>query len=236
MFKSDLMKSWSFLRISTLIWALHQKLTPVVFAWHHQTLPELSLKMMTVSVTLTYKHYMLYTSERDHIFWTVLCVVGVTALALVLSDSVSVSIHGSVIWCEPFTSLKKSVFSCQVKRNLRLQKEGNTSLFSALLTSPKLWSLRIWVESQLGVRWSIILVWKPINLGLIKSLWIMPLRPKTSEMVKEQEWKVEPPGIEPRATGIPCHCSATKLQLPPATTPRSCPYVACSRKLLIEWW
>ena len=48
----------------------------------------------------------------------------------------------------------------------------------------------------------IILVQRPI-----KDLCIMPLRPKTSEMVKEQERKVEPPGIEPRATGIPCHCS-----------------------------
>ena len=172
---------------------------------------------------ITYKHYMLYTNEWDHIFWTVLYMVGVTAL--VLTDSVSVSIHGSVIWCEPFTSLRKSVFSCQVKRNLCLQTEGNTSLFSALLTSPKLWPLRIWAKSQLGVRWSIILIWKPINLGLIKDLWIMPLRPKTSEMAKEQERKVEPPGIEPRATGIPCHCSATKLQLPPATTSHSCPYV-----------
>ena len=64
------------------------------------------------------------------------------------------------------------------------------------------------------------LVQRPINPGLIKDLWIMPLHPKTSEMAKKQERKVEPPGIEPRATGIPCHCSATKLQLPPATTPQ----------------
>ena len=63
----------------------------------------------------------------------------------------------------------------------------------------------------------IILVRRPINSGLIKDLWIMPLRPKTSEIAKEQEGKVEPPGIEPRATGIPCHCSATKLQLPLAS-------------------
>ena len=81
---------------------------------------------------------------------------------------------------------------------------------------------------------SIVLVWRPINPGLIIDLWIMPLRPKTSEMAKEQERKVEPPGIEPRASGIPCHCSATKLQLPPATTPHSCPYVACSSVLLIR--
>ena len=71
----------------------------------------------------------------------------------------------------------------------------------------------------------IILVQRPINPGLIKDLSIMPLCPKTSEMAKEQERKVEPPGIEPRATGILCHCSATKLQLPPTTTPLSCPYV-----------
>ena len=41
----------------------------------------------------------------------------------------------------------------------------------------------------------IILVLRPINPGLIIDLWIMPLRPKTSEMakeqVKEQERKVE---------------------------------------------
>ena len=43
----------------------------------------------------------------------------------------------------------------------------------------------------------IILVRRPINSGLIKDLWIMPLRPKTSEIAKEQEGKVEPPGIEP---------------------------------------
>ena len=73
---------------------------------------------------------------------------------------------------------------------------------------------------------AIILVRRPINPGLIIDLWIMPLCPKTSEMANKQERKVEPPGIKPRASGIPCHCSATKLQLPPATTPHSCPYVA----------
>ena len=62
-----------------------------------------------------------------------------------------------------------------------------------------------------------------VNPRLIEDLWIMPLRLKTSEMAKEQERRVEPQGIEPRATGIPCHCSATMLQLPPATTPHSCP-------------
>ena len=80
----------------------------------------------------------------------------------------------------------------------------------------------------------IILVQRPINPGLIIDLWIMPLRPKTSEIAKEQERKVEPPGIKPRASGIPYHCSATKLQLPPATTPHFCPYVACSSVLLIR--
>ena len=39
----------------------------------------------------------------------------------------------------------------------------------------------------------------------------MPLRPKTSEMAKEQERKVELLGIEPRDIGLPCQCSATKL-------------------------
>ena len=53
---------------------------------------------------------------------------------------------------------------------------------------------------------AIILVRRPINPGLIKDLWIMPLRPKTSEMAKEQETKVEPSGIKPRATATPCHC------------------------------
>ena len=57
----------------------------------------------------------------------------------------------------------------------------------------------------------IFLVWRPISAGLIKDLLIMPLRPKTSEMVKEQERKLGPPGIKPRATGIPCYCSATNL-------------------------
>jgi len=96
LFRSILMKSLSFLRISTLIWVFHQIPHPVVFTWRHQTLPKLTLKMMTVSGALTYRHYILYTGERGHIFWTVLCVVAVTALALVLSDSVSVSIHVSV--------------------------------------------------------------------------------------------------------------------------------------------
>ena len=57
----------------------------------------------------------------------------------------------------------------------------------------------------------IILLWRPITPGLIIDLLIMPLCLKTSEMVKEQERKVGPPGIKPRATGIPCHCSATNL-------------------------
>ena len=62
----------------------------------------------------------------------------------------------------------------------------------------------------------IILVQRPISPGLIKDIWIMPLRPKTSEMAKEQKRKVELLGIEPMAIGIPCQYSATKLQLPPA--------------------
>ena len=64
------------------------------------------------------------------------------------------------------------------------------------------------------------LVQRPISLGLIKDLWIKSLRPKTSEMTKGHERKVEPPGIEPRAIGLMRQCSATKLQLPPVTTPR----------------
>ena len=42
----------------------------------------------------------------------------------------------------------------------------------------------------------IILVQRPISPGVIKDLWIMPLRLKTSEMAKEQERKVKLPGIE----------------------------------------
>ena len=70
------------------------------------------------------------------------------------------------------------------------------------------------------------MVWTPINLvqrpitpGLIKDLWIKPLRPKTSEMAKGHERKVELPGIEPRAIGFTHQCSTTELQLPPATIP-----------------
>ena len=37
----------------------------------------------------------------------------------------------------------------------------------------------------------IILVWRLINPGLIIDLRIMPLRPKTSEMAKEQERKTK---------------------------------------------
>ena len=33
------------------------------------------------------------------------------------------------------------------------------------------------------------------------------------------------PGLEPRAFGFLCQCSATELWLPPATTPQSCHYV-----------
>ena len=46
------------------------------------------------------------------------------------------------------------------------------------------------------------LVQRPMSPGLIKDLWIKPLRPKTSEMVKGHERKVELPGIEPRAIGF----------------------------------
>ena len=44
-------------------------------------------------------------------------------------------------------------------------------------------------SSMVGI--PIILFQRPINPGLIKDLWIMPLRQKTSEMAKEQERKVE---------------------------------------------
>ena len=58
------------------------------------------------------------------------------------------------------------------------------------------------------------LVQRQISPGLVKDLWINPLRPKTSEMAKGHERKVELPGIEPRAIGLMRQCSATKLQLP----------------------
>ncbi len=48
----------------------------------------------------------------------------------------------------------------------------------------------------------IILVRRPINPSLIIDLWIVPLCLKTSEMAKEQERKVELPGIEPRASQL----------------------------------
>ena len=50
-----------------------------------------------------------------------------------------------------------------------------------------------------------------IKTGIIKDLWIMPLRPKTFKMVKEQERQAELTGIELRAIGIPCHCSTATL-------------------------
>ena len=46
----------------------------------------------------------------------------------------------------------------------------------------------------------IILIQRPIRLGLIKDQDC----PKTFEMAKEQERKVELPGIKPRAFGLPC--------------------------------
>ena len=41
---------------------------------------------------------------------------------------------------------------------------------------------------------------------------VFPDWPPEKLLRKEQERKVEPPRIEPRATGIPYHCSAIKLQ------------------------
>ena len=62
------------------------------------------------------------------------------------------------------------------------------------------------------------LVYQSINPGLIEDLWIKPLRPKTSEIAKEQERAGGAAGNCTRAIGLPCQCSATKVQLPPATT------------------
>ena len=52
-------------------------------------------------------------------------------------------------------------------------------------------------------------------------------------MAKEQERKVKLLEVEPRAFGFPCQCPATELQFPPASTPQSCPYIACSSVLLL---
>ena len=59
----------------------------------------------------------------------------------------------------------------------------------------------------------IILVWRPINPGLIKDLWIVQLRPKTSDMAKEQERKVEPGPLAYRAIALPL--SYSSHQQPP---------------------
>ena len=44
--------------------------------------------------------------------------------------------------------------------------------------------------------------------------------PRTFEMAKVSK----KPGVEPRASGLSCQCSATELQHPPTTTPLACPY------------
>ena len=57
----------------------------------------------------------------------------------------------------------------------------------------------------------------------------------TFEMAKEHERKVKLLGVKPRAFfGLPCQCSATELQLPPTTTPQSCPYIASVLLLMRE--
>ena len=61
----------------------------------------------------------------------------------------------------------------------------------------------------------------------------MPLRLKTFEMVKEQESKVELPRVRATALAFRANCSTTELELPPAATPHSYPYVASSSGLLI---
>ena len=49
-------------------------------------------------------------------------------------------------------------------------------------------------------------------------------------MAKEQKRKVELLGVEPRAFSltVPSALPLSYVQLPLATTPHSCPYVACS--------
>ena len=64
-------------------------------------------------------------------------------------------------------------------------------------------------QLSLIVRTPINLIRRLISPVLIKDPWIMPLRPKTSEMAKEQERKVALPGVKPRAISLPrqllCH-------------------------------
>ena len=66
-------------------------------------------------------------------------------------------------------------------------------------------TMTFWKHADVGKCLTpIILVQRLIIPGLIKDLCIMPLRPKTSEMEKGQERKVELLGVEPRAIGLPC--------------------------------
>ena len=80
----------------------------------------------------------------------------------------------------------------------------------------------------------IILVQRPISLGLIKDLCnhaITVRRPLKWRKSRKERWSYQESNPGPLA--YCAKCSATELQLPPATIPRSCPYVACSNLWLI---
>ena len=78
------------------------------------------------------------------------------------------------------------------------------------------------------------LVRRLISSGLIKDP-IMPLCLKTfenGERRKEERWSCQE--LNPRPLAYRVNCSATELQLPPATTLHSCSYVASSSESLID--
>ena len=82
----------------------------------------------------------------------------------------------------------------------------------------------------------LILVQALIRLGLIKDFNLTitvrrPLKWLVKGLKERWSWQELNPG--PLAY-CAMQSSATELQLPPATTPLLCPYVACSSKLLIE--
>ena len=80
----------------------------------------------------------------------------------------------------------------------------------------------------------IYLVRRPISLGLIKDLSnhaITVRRPLKWQKSRKERWSCRESNPGPLA--FRAKCSATELQLPPATTSQSCPYVACSPSCVI---
>ena len=75
---------------------------------------------------------------------------------------------------------------------------------------------------------SIILVRRPISLGLIKDLCnhaITVQRPLKWLKSRKERWSCQESNSGPLT--YRAKCTATELQLPPATIPQSWPYVAC---------